>query len=166
MDIKNYIFVCVGDGTVMFDCLGCVVGDILKHKNLPAFVFGGTNFPITTKNIKIVVEQIKINFPNQKIIIIDCTCVNNTNSNCLKSGNKNNAIGSTSLFNTKELLNQEICLNKGAVTIANINYECGDYNMLCKTFELENNKIKSLNFKEVLLLSYKVVNKIFEIFNV
>ena len=159
MDINNFVFVCVGNSSVLFDSFGAVVGDALRSKNLPAFVFGGVENCITTNNVKEVINQINLELKNKKIVIVDCTCLNNFS---LNNSSTNNAIN----FNIKSLLKQKIELKKGKVKIANINYECGDYNILCETFCIVNNKVFSLNINDVFLLANKVVNKIFEIFKI
>ena len=163
MNINNFIFLCVGDTTVLFDSLGGVVGDLLKSKNIPAPVFGGSDFCITTKNIKQVVDCVKQVYKDKKIVIIDCTCtdVNLTNNNLNFEYN----------FLTKETIlkkyaKQKIELKQGVVNIANINYECGDYNILCETFFMLKNKIYSINFKDVLLLANRIVDKIFDFFKI
>lgn len=144
MILNDFIFLCVGDSTVLFDSLGAVVADFLRIKKLPALVIGGATNPITTKNIKIAVETLRKNYANKKILVIDCTCKE-----------KNENVG---------YLNQKIVLKKGKVNIANINYECGDYNILVETFEYKNNKISCVNYSELLQLSGRVLGCISENF--
>lgn len=160
MDIKNCVFVCVGNSSVLFDSVGPVVADFLRQKNFPAYVFGGTSNCITTKNIECVITSLQTNFPNKKIVIIDCTCVKNI-------GFKNSDLTDFNLCEIKkQILTQNITLKKGKVNIANINYECGDYNILCETFLSFNNKILSVNIFDILLLANKIVEEIYKIFKI
>lgn len=163
MNINNFVFLCVGNTAVLFDSLGGVVADLLRAKNLPAPVFGGSNLNITTKNIKNVVDVVRKEYVNKNIVIIDCTCSDIKNIQPFKNLPEN--ILNENLI-TNNFVNQKIEIKQGKVNIANINYECGDYNILCETFCLFNNKILSIKFKDVLVLANRIVGKIYESFKI
>ncbi len=156
MNINDFVFVCVGDSSVLFDCLGPLVGDNLKQKNFPAPVLGSTQFPITTKNIKLVIEEIKKVYTHKKIVIIDSTCLN-LSLPCERDDE---------FYKQTNFLDQVITLKKGKVDIVNINYSCGDYNILCKTFTIKNQKIKSANINEILQLANRICAEIHTFFKV
>ncbi len=145
---KDFIFLCLGDSSVLFDSFGALVADKLRERNFPYYVFGGVKNPITTSKVKMYVEQIKKEFLGYEIVIVDCTPA------------------LQKLNNSVDYLSQEINVQKGKCLINNINFECGDYNILCQTFYMQNNKIYSININDILTLSSIACDKILQFFNV
>ena len=71
---NNTTIVCVGSDKIILDCLGPLVGTMLKTKtNLN--VIGDLFNPITAKNISTI-----YNLNQQNLLVIDC-CINTDNSN-------------------------------------------------------------------------------------
>ena len=73
MNIKDFVFVCLGDSSVLFDSVGALVGDTLKKLNIPTFVYGGVNSPITTKNAEFFIDKIRRVHNSKKLFVIDAT---------------------------------------------------------------------------------------------
>ncbi|WP_297435257.1 spore protease YyaC [uncultured Clostridium sp.] len=69
--IDNAIIVCIGTDKCIGDCLGPLIGTILKDKNFPLPVFGDLKNPIHALNINIEVPKIQKKFQNKTIIAID-----------------------------------------------------------------------------------------------
>lgn len=65
------IFICIGSDLVLGDSLGPLVGTFLKNKNLPAYVYGTLNFPITAKEVEYARTYLKQMHPNSVAIAID-----------------------------------------------------------------------------------------------
>ncbi len=65
------VIVCVGTDGVVGDSLGPLVGTFLKEKNLPAFVYGELDNPITAKHIQSIKDFIAKVHPDSKILVID-----------------------------------------------------------------------------------------------
>ena len=68
---KMPVIVCVGTDGVVGDCLGPLVGTMLKEKNLPAFIYGELFNPITAVQIVGIKEFIKKTHPDSKVLVID-----------------------------------------------------------------------------------------------
>ena len=82
--IKKYIdsstiIVCIGTDKCIGDCLGPLVGTILKEKNFPIPIYGTLDAPIHALNLEKNIYEIKRNYPNSKIIGIDA-CLGDSNS--------------------------------------------------------------------------------------
>lgn len=74
--IKNYIdensiIVCIGTDRCIGDCLGPLVGTLLKEKRFPLPVVGTTSQPIHALNLSTKLEEIKALYPTQKVLAID-----------------------------------------------------------------------------------------------
>lgn len=74
--LKNYIdkdtvIVCIGTDRCIGDCLGPIVGSLLKSKNFPLHVYGTISDPIHALNINKRLEEIKKLYPRKKILGID-----------------------------------------------------------------------------------------------
>jgi len=65
------IFICIGSDLVLGDSLGPLVGTFLKNKNLPTYVYGTLNFPITAKEVEYARTYLKQTHPNTISIAID-----------------------------------------------------------------------------------------------
>lgn len=68
---KMPVIVCVGTDGVVGDCLGPLVGTMLKEKNLPAFIYGELFNPITAMQIESIKEFIQKTHPDSKVLVID-----------------------------------------------------------------------------------------------
>lgn len=74
--IKKYIddstiIACIGTDKCIGDCLGPLVGSILKERNFPLLVFGSLNDPIHALNIEDKLSEINKLYKNRTIIGID-----------------------------------------------------------------------------------------------
>ncbi|CAG9714897.1 spore protease YyaC [Clostridium neonatale] len=72
----NSIIVCIGTDKCIGDCLGPLVGTILKENNFPLPVYGTLSEPIHALNIDERLNEIKKLHPNAHIIGIDA-CLGN-----------------------------------------------------------------------------------------
>ena len=77
--IDNAIIVCIGTDRCICDCLGPLIGTLLKQKNFPLPVYGDLKNPIHALNINIEVPKIQKKFPNNTIIAIDA-CLGSSSS--------------------------------------------------------------------------------------
>ncbi|KEI83140.1 spore protease YyaC [Clostridium botulinum] len=74
--LKNYlnkdtIIICIGTDRCIGDCLGPLVGTILRYKNIPLKLYGTLDEPIHALNIEKTIKNIKNSYPNSSIIGID-----------------------------------------------------------------------------------------------
>lgn len=74
--LKDYIdsetvIVCIGTDRCIGDCLGPIVGTLLKYNKFPYPVFGTIEEPIHALNIDKKLEEIRSLYPNSTIIGID-----------------------------------------------------------------------------------------------
>lgn len=67
----NTVIVCIGTDRCIGDCLGPMVGTILKHRNFPLPVFGTISEPIHALNMELKLNEIKQKFKDINIIGID-----------------------------------------------------------------------------------------------
>lgn len=67
----NTVIVCIGTDKCIGDCLGPLVGTLLKEAHFPQPVYGTISNPIHALNIKRNLEIINTKHPNAKIIGID-----------------------------------------------------------------------------------------------
>ena len=68
---KDTIIVCIGTDRCIGDCLGPLVGTLLKDKNFPLSVFGTISDPIHALNLDRKLYEIDLLHPNANIIGID-----------------------------------------------------------------------------------------------
>lgn len=76
---KNTIIVCIGTDRCIGDCLGPLVGMLLKERGFPFPVYGTISEPIHALNIEKKLYEIKLLHPKANIIGIDA-CLGDTNS--------------------------------------------------------------------------------------
>lgn len=76
---KNTIIVCIGTDRCIGDCLGPLVGTLLKEKGFPFPVYGTISEPIHALNIEKKLCEIKLLHPKGNIIGIDA-CLGDANS--------------------------------------------------------------------------------------
>lgn len=70
--IRYPVVLCVGTPKVSGDSLGPRVGDLLKNfYNVPAYVYGTTECPVTGLNFRSFSEHIRIFHPKSAIIAVD-----------------------------------------------------------------------------------------------
>lgn len=67
----NTIIICIGTDKHIGDCLGPLVGTILKEKNFPMNIFGTLKEPIHALNINKKYKEIIKNYPDSNAIVID-----------------------------------------------------------------------------------------------
>ncbi len=68
---ENTIVVCIGTDRCIGDCLGPLVGTLLKEKFFPLPVYGTINDPIHALNLENKLSTIKLKHPSSKVIGID-----------------------------------------------------------------------------------------------
>ena len=76
--VKSYIkdetiIICIGTDKFIGDCLGPLVGTLLKDKNFPLPVYGTISLPIHALNLEKKLLDIKTKHPNCKILAIDAS---------------------------------------------------------------------------------------------
>ncbi len=73
MNERKYpVIVCVGTPKVVGDSLGPKVGDRLKHYyNVPAYVYGTTESPVTGLNFLSYLEHVRLFHPGCMVIAVD-----------------------------------------------------------------------------------------------
>lgn len=76
---KDTIIVCIGTDRCIGDCLGPLVGTILKSKNFPLPVYGTVSDPIHALNIDKKLNEIKLLHPHNNIVGIDA-CLGDSDS--------------------------------------------------------------------------------------
>lgn len=76
---KDTIIVCIGTDRCIGDCLGPLVGTLLKSKNFPLPVYGTISDPIHALNIDKKLNDIKLLHPHNNIIGIDA-CLGDSDS--------------------------------------------------------------------------------------
>lgn len=76
---NNSIIVCIGTDRCIGDCLGPLVGTILKEHNFPLPVYGTISDPIHALNIDKKLNDIKVIHPYENIIGIDACLGENDN---------------------------------------------------------------------------------------
>jgi putative sporulation protein YyaC len=76
---KDTIIVCIGTDRCIGDCLGPLVGTLLKSKNFPLPVYGTISDPIHALNIDKKLNEIKLLHPDNNIIGIDA-CLGDSDS--------------------------------------------------------------------------------------
>ncbi len=73
---KGYkpIFICVGSDRVIADSLAPLIAEKLKKKySVPAYVYGGLDYPITAINLSEVINYIDIEHEDSIKVVIDAT---------------------------------------------------------------------------------------------
>ena len=69
------VVLCIGSSQVIGDSLGPLVADLLREKySVPAFVYGGTKFPVNGVNYQEYFSHLKKTHPRSLIIAVDA-CV-------------------------------------------------------------------------------------------
>lgn len=68
---KMPVIVCIGTDGVAGDSLGPFVGTILKQKNIPAFIYGYLDSPITAYEVPSLGEFLKKTHPDTAVLVID-----------------------------------------------------------------------------------------------
>ncbi|KZL90100.1 hypothetical protein CLMAG_45860 [Clostridium magnum DSM 2767] len=76
---KDTIIVCIGTDRCIGDCLGPLVGTLLKSKNFPLPVYGTVSDPIHALNIDKKLNEIKLLHTGSNIIGIDA-CLGDSDS--------------------------------------------------------------------------------------
>jgi putative sporulation protein YyaC len=74
---ENTLIVCIGTDRCIGDCLGPLVGSMLKDRHFPFPVYGSVSDPIHALNLEKKLVQIKTLHPKAKIIGIDA-CLGDT----------------------------------------------------------------------------------------
>lgn len=70
---NELVFLCVGSSRVVADCLGPLVGELLKHKykiNHP--VYGCLENNVNKNNLALYASFIKETYPNHRVVVVDC----------------------------------------------------------------------------------------------
>lgn len=85
---KKPLIACIGSDLVLGDSLGPLVGTMLTKKNVPAYVYGTLNSPITAKEIAYAKSQLNALHPNSFIIAIDAAVGNIDDIGLIKVSDK------------------------------------------------------------------------------
>lgn len=85
---KKPIIVCIGSDLVLGDSLGPLVGTMLIKRNVPAYIYGTLNSPITAKEIVCAKTHIKMLHPNSFTIAIDAAVGNSEDVGLIKITDK------------------------------------------------------------------------------
>ena len=85
---KFPIIVCIGSDLVLGDSLGPLVGTMLIKKNVPAYIYGTLNAPITAKEILCAKTHLKILHPDSFIVAIDAAVGNSDDIGLIKVSDK------------------------------------------------------------------------------
>lgn len=76
---EKTLIVCIGTDKCIGDCLGPLVGTLLKEKFFPLNVFGTLESPIHALNLDKKITEILKNYPGYKIVAIDA-CLGDSKS--------------------------------------------------------------------------------------
>jgi len=68
---NNVVFLCVGTDKIIFDSLGCMVGQILKNSNFPFYIYGDLQKCITGKNVAFAIDYIRTMHPFSVVCVVD-----------------------------------------------------------------------------------------------
>ncbi len=68
---KMPVIVCIGTDGVAGDSLGPFVGTLLKQRDIPAFIYGHLDSPITAYEVPSLFEFLKKTHPDSEILAID-----------------------------------------------------------------------------------------------
>lgn len=82
------IIVCIGSDLVLGDSLGPLIGTMLIKRNVPAYVYGTLNSPITAKEISCAKIHLKMLHPDSFAIAIDAAVGNSEDIGLIKVSNK------------------------------------------------------------------------------
>lgn len=86
--VKTPIIVCIGSDLVLGDSLGPLVGTMLTKRNVPAYIYGTLNAPITAKEIICAKTHLKNLHPNTFIVAIDAAVGNTEDIGLIKVTDK------------------------------------------------------------------------------
>lgn len=78
-NVKDFVVVCIGTKKSFLDSVGPMIGTILKDNIPDIYVYGQMDNNCHALNIESIIERIKVEHPNKKILAID---------SCLTSDNK------------------------------------------------------------------------------
>ena len=78
------VICCIGTPKVIGDSVAPRVADILLSKNLPAFIYGTTDRPITALNYMDYYNHIITNHKDEFVIAVDCALGDKNNIGCVK----------------------------------------------------------------------------------
>lgn len=79
--------VCIGSDLVLGDSLGPLVGTILNRKNLPAYVYGTLNSPVTAKEISYIKDILNSVHKKSTVIAVDAAVGNSDDVGLIKVNN-------------------------------------------------------------------------------
>lgn len=68
---NNTLIICIGTDKCIGDCLGPLVGTLLKKNNFPYPVIGTLDDPAHAINLDSIIKNIHIQYPNHFVIAID-----------------------------------------------------------------------------------------------
>ena len=133
---KMPVIVCLGSDRLLSDSTGVFVGEVLK-KRISSPIFGNFDFPITTTELPFLLEKIRKEIPNKKVLIVDSAL-----------GKSQDYIG--------------FCLGGGK--LYSYNKKVGDAGILSYTILKENDKLKLCSstvksvLKKVNIIANAIVN--------
>ena len=68
---KNPVFLCLGTDRIVGDCLAPLTAEYLRKKEIPYYIYGGLNSPITAKNCEFACDFIRTMHPTSILVLID-----------------------------------------------------------------------------------------------
>lgn len=124
---NNLVFLCMGNKNVNFDCFASLVADMLRQKNICAFIYGGEKYPLYGDILVNLKDFIEKNHKNDTIIFVDVVKTNKLidSGTLVISKNKYQVANSNVCFNYdysicyKTLTNQNINHYKNQFLAAN-----------------------------------------------
>lgn len=78
------IILCIGSDLTISDSLGPIVGSKLKEKDLPCFIYGSLDMPITAKEIESLKRFVASAHPYSPILVIDAAVTENSEKGYVK----------------------------------------------------------------------------------
>lgn len=82
--LKTPIIICIGSDLVLGDSLGPLVGTMLTHRNVNAYIYGTLNSPITAKEITCAKIHVKMLHPESFVVAIDAAVGNSEDIGLIK----------------------------------------------------------------------------------
>ena len=71
------VVLCLGTNKLLSDCLGPMVGSMLKKYHYDGYVYGTLDAPVSAINLKACLNFLKATHKNSKILIVDASTTSN-----------------------------------------------------------------------------------------
>lgn len=81
----DFVILCLGSSNCIGDCLGCVVGSLLKNKyNIPNYCYGDLENNINKSNLETFVSLISHRHAGKKVLVIDSAVGTRANNGVIR----------------------------------------------------------------------------------